>query len=378
MKKIITTGIFAASVASLTATSAMAGGFGRGSADIGMLLDPGNSVYGSATYVNPTRKNQNGIDIADSFVYLGAGAAAAVGPAKCGVTLAQPYGANSNETATALAVGDAQKDTISSYEFGATCAVGFDVGPVKVFGIAGLFGQQVDYEREYNLAPLSTIVPELKLSDTGLGYRLGIGVAKPEIALKASLIYRSKVEHDLTGTFTTPVPLGGVTSGPATASIETPQSLKLSVQTGVAPKWVVFGSVEWTDWSVIQITPVLVNGGPAAALFSGFEDGWTVSAGVGHALTDKLSLLGSITWDKGVSGPSAAAGGQNISAFFDSWTFSAGASYKLNDTFSIRAGGGYTTIAGGSFLEDPRTAPNLVTYGKAHAISGALSFNIKF
>ncbi|MGG2475354.1 transporter, partial [Rhizobium sp. BR5] len=38
-------------------------------------------------------------------------------------------------------------------------------------------------------------------------------------------------------------------------SVSMPDSIELKVQSGIAPDWLAFGSVKWTDWSQIQVIP---------------------------------------------------------------------------------------------------------------------------
>ena len=140
----------------------------------------------------------------------------------------------------------------------------------------------------------------------------------PEIALRASLMYYSEVKLDnVTGTLDLTEIAPGISpiSGAVTdvfGSTAMPEAIELKVQSGVAPGWLVFGSVKWVDWSQLQnvnfcaeaaraFNPDCSRGGPgfATSLDLLYRDGWTVSAGVGHQLTEKVSLAGSLTWDRG-------------------------------------------------------------------------------
>ena len=51
-----------------------------------------------------------------------------------------------------------------------------------------------------------------------------------------------------------------------TTDVETPQSVQLDFQTGVAPKTLVFGYVRWVDWTEFDVTPPLF-GQTTAAVF---------------------------------------------------------------------------------------------------------------
>ena len=71
-----------------------------------------------------------------------------------------------------------------------------------------------------------------------------------------------------------------------------PQRVELKVQSGVAPGWLAFGSIKWTDWSVLDSSTTLIEAArwPAFSttrLF--FNDGWTVTGGVGHRFSESIS-----------------------------------------------------------------------------------------
>jgi long-chain fatty acid transport protein len=79
-----------------------------------------------------------------------------------------------------------------------------------------------------------------------------------------------------------------------------PQSLELKAQTGVAPGWLVFGSVKWTDWSALDRLDLTLGGQPFSNIYD-WRDGWTFTAGVGHEFTDRISGAFTVSYDRGVS-----------------------------------------------------------------------------
>lgn len=131
--------------------------------------------------------------------------------------------------------------------------------------------------------------------DTALGYVLGVAYEKPEIALRVSLTYNSKIKHDV-----------ATLENRALASItevETPQSVNLEFQTGVAKDTLVFGGVRWTDFSAFDITPVgyaTANGG--ASLLSYSDDVYTWTLGVGRKLSDTWAVSASVGYEKSNGG----------------------------------------------------------------------------
>ena len=127
--------------------------------------------------------------------------------------------------------------------------------------------------------------------DQSVGYLVGAAFEIPDIALRASLTYNSAIEHDLDTVESGPVP------GTSTTTIETPQSVNLAFQTGVAEDTLVFGSIRWTDWSSFQIRPRGFALATGASLVSYTDDIWTYEVGVGRRFTDTFSGAVSLTYE---------------------------------------------------------------------------------
>ncbi|SFT59897.1 long-chain fatty acid transport protein [Pseudovibrio denitrificans] len=211
---------------------------------------------------------------------------------------------------------------------------------VRVFG--GLRSVTVNYEQlSKTLAPVidpssglpvGTIDLDTDInvdSERQYGYRIGAAFEKPEIALRAMIAYESAIDIELDGDLT----IQNIGSFGSHAEATLPQSIEAKVQTGIAPKWLATVGVKWTDWSVLNELAVDVAspGGPVPTKVVrdlGYSDGWIVEAGIGHKLTDKLSLGSSVTWDKGIGGP-----------YSDTYSLSLGGSYDLADNVKFSLGG---------------------------------------
>jgi long-chain fatty acid transport protein len=117
--------------------------------------------------------------------------------------------------------------------------------------------------------------------------------------MRATLIYNSAIAYDMTGTYT----IGGGTT-PIYGAITMPQSIELKAQSGVAPGWLAFGAIKWTDWSVAQSMPLCVVGTSCVQL-SGltllWKDTWTITLGAARQVTEAFSLAGGLTWDQGAT-----------------------------------------------------------------------------
>lgn len=295
----------AAAILAASLGGAHAGGFSRGTADTDILYEDGNfNLRAGAVIVVPTQKFTKAVNPAlvgtnylDTYVIPSAAVKFRISDSlSCAATYTDVQGAASSYDAaygpapgSPLGFGKrGEKFTVA--EFGATCAVFFDVGPGRLSVLGGGFVEQFDYSFNF-VSPggANTIA----LDSNARGWRAGLGYEVPDIALRAQLLYRSGTRHNATGTLNTIVP--------ASASGELPQSLELKVQTGVAPGWLAFGSVKWMDWSVNQTLQVTAGGAPLPPNQYFWRDGWTVTGGVGHAFNEKVSGLVSLQWDRGVS-----------------------------------------------------------------------------
>lgn len=176
-------------------------------------------------------------------------------------------------------------------------------------------------------------------ADWGLGYVAGIAYERPEIALRVALTYSSEISHenDVSESFTSPF----FTGGDSVAEFETPQSVNLEVQTGIAQNTLLFGSVRWVDWSDFDLSPQQYTATFGQPLLSYVEDTVTYRLGIGQRINDNWSLAASIGYEENTGnlftnlGP--ADGGESIglAAIYsqDKYEITAGVRYiRIGDT----------------------------------------------
>ncbi|MCO8066648.1 outer membrane protein transport protein [Acinetobacter schindleri] len=183
--------------------------------------------------------------------------------------------------------------------------------------------------------------------DSELGWAAGLAFQIPEIALKASLTYRSEIEHELDTTETglpagLPVTIPGVGTRilplPAIVNgktnVTTPQSVNLDLQSGIMADTVAFLNVRWVNWDGFEIRPnafgntlnglagyagqATAIGQPALAntlasleggnLVEYNKDQWTVTTGVGRKFSEKWAGNVSVGWDSGAGNPVTTLG----------------------------------------------------------------------
>jgi len=121
-------------------------------------------------------------------------------------------------------------------------------------------------------------------TDYGLGYSVGMAYEIPEMAARVALTYNSTVHHTLKAYESGPL---GDTVGQYSA--DTPQSVNLDFQTGIAPKTLLFGGLRWVDWSNYSVTPPQFGSLTGRPLLSYGKDVYTYTLGLGYAFTEQWS-----------------------------------------------------------------------------------------
>ena len=128
--------------------------------------------------------------------------------------------------------------------------------------------------------------------DIGVGFVIGAAYELPAIAGRVSLTYNSKVEHE----FDTVERLNGAVIGRSTTTVDTPESVTLEAQTGVAADTLVFGSIRWVNWSEFKVDPAVFTATTGNGLVS-LEDTTTYTIGVGRRFNDTWSGSASLVYE---------------------------------------------------------------------------------
>ncbi|MDM1274286.1 transporter [Acinetobacter indicus] len=164
--------------------------------------------------------------------------------------------------------------------------------------------------------------------DSAVGWLAGLAYQIPEIALKASLTYRSEIDHDLsTNEYGQSNILAMAAQNPvydvvSSTKITTPQSVNLDFQTGVMANTVAFANVRWVNWKEFTIRPeqfgavseVLGAVGAAPNNPNGFDivgytdDQISATVGVGRKFNEQWAGNVSVGWDSGAGNPVSTLG----------------------------------------------------------------------
>lgn len=190
---------------------------------------------------------------------------------------------------------------LATYQISAVLA--YDVRPdVKLFG--GLRGQRLKASAGIPLFQGYDVDADAKW---GFGFLAGAAYERPDVALRVALTYFSRISYELDTAESTTA--GGTTDTQNTQTdVDTPQSVSLDFQTGVAPDTLIFGSIRWVDWSEFAIEPPVyaaltqaITGAPRP-LVEYADDWWTYSLGMGHQFTETLAGSLSVTYEPDVGG----------------------------------------------------------------------------
>jgi len=346
-------------------SAAQAGGYDTGERDWDFLFQPDEfAVEAGTRYIDPQRSLKNVVGI--GAFYNGAfpttasvreAAPFSVEHLNVKVTLAQalrclgsyrqPWEGRADYGSTWAGSAAAITQDFSSNDYGLTCAISapLEMGNLVFFG--GVSYQDIRYELTQNafmIAPGPTIVPlgvsRTDVKDDGVGWRIGMGYEIPQYALRATLTYNSAIDYDMAGTYT----VAGLAQA-VTGQITMPQSIQLKAQSGIAPGWLAFGSITWTDWSVVQQMPLF---NAASTQVSGltllWKDTWTTTLGAAHQFNEAFSVAGSVTWDQGASQGFTSQTDVWAANLTGVWTPHKNVEFNLGGTVGIMTGGYASTV----------------------------------
>jgi len=182
--------------------------------------------------------------------------------------------------------------------------------------------------------------------DHAVGWLAGLSYQIPDIALKAAVTYRSKIDHDMQVTETMfGQPLEVTT--PSKTKISTPQSVSLDFQTGVYKDTLAYANVRWVNWKDFHIRPTqfgavteyltgLISEGTYTGGFdldSYQKDQWMANVGIGHQFSEKWSVSTEVSWDSGTGDPAST-----LNPTQGSWGLGVGVQFNPAPNYFIAGG----------------------------------------
>ena len=217
--------------------------------------------------------------------------------------------------------------------------------------------------------------------DTELGWIAGLAYQIPEIALKASLTYRSEVKHELQATETVGYGATNLALNPAftpgKTSVTTPQSVNLDFQTGVMADTVAFANVRWVNWKDFAIRPNYfgqaadARGLVGANLLDYSDDQISATLGVGRKVTDKWAGNVSVGYDTGAGNPVTTLGPTE-----GYWNLGVGVQYSPTPATFISGGVKYFWL--GDATAKTAAVNNVGTFEDNNVIAYGLKMGYRF
>lgn len=331
-----------AAVMALAATSATAGGIERTAQSVAPIFEDGNYVEFSIGKVKPEVSGTAGGvasgDMAADYTQVGFAYKHQLSDElSFALIMDQPYGAD-----VAYASG-------TGYPFAGATA---DLNTTALTGILRYKlndGFSVHAGLRYQTIDATIAIPVLAGTPVGYsavgnkdgstGYLLGVAYEIPDIALRVALTYNSKIKHNVS---TDEVWGGGAILRTDITEINTPQSVNLDFQSGIAKDTLLFGGIRWVDWSEFDITPAQFASAPpfgsGGSLVSYDNDSYTYNLGVGRRFTDTFSGSVSVSYEKSNGGFSS-----NLGPTDGKFGVTVGGRYTM-DNMTISGGINYTWI----------------------------------
>ena len=339
-------------LASVPMTGAFAAALDRSGQSMSAFLQPGNYFEAGISVLDPTVEGKakaaygggNLSDMAGDYYFPTA--AIKVQPTKnfsFGLLYDQPFGADAaysaNDPLVAAGTGlfhlNGENTEVEVTTQNLSFVVGYQpVESINIYG--GAVYQTVKGDVQLRGAAhgsangLGKYNATMK-EDSAIGWLAGFAYQIPEIALKASVTYRSEIEHEAsTREFGQSNIMELVTSNPAnaifdentTTNITTPQSVNLDFQTGIMADTVAFANVRWVNWKDFSIRPekfdqigrTLGAVGQTPDNPNGFDlvsytdDQISATVGVGRKLSEKWAGNVSVGYDTGAGNPVSTLG----------------------------------------------------------------------
>ena len=339
-------------LATVPMTGAFAAALDRSGQSISAFLQPGNYFEAGISVLDPTVEGKakatsgGGLlsDMGDDYYFPTA--ALKLQPTEklsVGILYDQPFGADAtysssdplvaantglfhlNGESTAVEVTTQNLSLILGYQPNKN--LNFYAGPVYQTVEADVQLRGAAYGSANALGKYNASIKE----DSGTGWLAGFAYQIPEIALKASLTYRSEIDHKAeTHEYGQSNILALVAQNPAaalydvntTTTITTPQSVNLDFQTGVMANTVAFANLRWVNWKEFsirpekfgQITQTLGAAGQTPDNPNGFDlvaytdDQISATVGVGRKVNDKWAGNVSVGYDSGAGNPVSTLG----------------------------------------------------------------------
>ncbi|OTG78733.1 transporter [Acinetobacter terrae] len=343
----------------LPSASVFAAGLDRSGQSISAFLQSGNYAEAGISVLDPTVKGKDNSgnkveDMGDDYYFPSAAIKVqATDKISIGLLYDQPYGADATYQVDGSSFSNGSEGT--SVE-------------VRTNNLTALIGYQPNENWNFYAGPVwQTVEADIKLrgaaysllsgynikvdQEEAYGWLAGFAYQIPEIALKASVTYRSEIKHEAKSHETSMLPaiaqspnyaniltpqqkyvfsqLGEVNS---TVNATTPQSVNVDLQTGVAPNTLAFANLRWVHWDQFAVSPALLKI-MGQDLINYSDDQYSATVGLGHKFNNKWSGTAAVGYDSGAGNPVTTLGPTE-----GYWSVGLGGQYSPAENYFIQAG----------------------------------------
>lgn len=343
----------------LPSASVFAAGLDRSGQSISAFLQQGNYAEAGISVLDPTVKGKDNSsnkveDMGDDYYFPSAAIKVqATDKISLGLLYDQPYGADATYQVDGSSFSNGSEGT--SVE-------------VRTNNLTALIGYQPNENWNFYAGPVwQTVEADIKLrgatysllsgynikvdQEEAYGWLAGFAYQIPEIALKASVTYRSEIKHEAKSHETSMLPaiaqspnyaniltpqqkyvfsqLGEVNS---TVNATTPQSVNVDLQTGVAPNTLAFANLRWVHWDQFAVSPALLKI-MGQDLINYSDDQYSATVGLGHKFNSKWSGTAAVGYDSGAGNPVTTLGPTE-----GYWSVGLGGQYSPAENYFIQAG----------------------------------------
>jgi long-chain fatty acid transport protein len=247
--------------------------------------------------------------------------------------------------------------------------------------------------------PLSSVAGDaegdLHGSDVSAGFNLGV-LYQVTPDLRFGVDYRSRIQHDISGTQSVSVPaaytsgalgpfsgLGqliaaalSAQSSAANTKITLPDSVTIGGYWQVTPQLALLSDASWTDWSLLQSINVIPTSPLAAAttMVENWHDTYAISVGANYKLTKTLMLQTGVGFDQ-----SPVTDSNRTSRIPDSnrYEISIGAQYEILPNLTLQVAYAHIFFASAELTSVTSTTSGVLV-GKYSDSADTASLGVKY
>ncbi|WP_197059688.1 OmpP1/FadL family transporter [Thermopetrobacter sp. TC1] len=262
-----------------------------------------------------------------------------------GLAVTSPFGLKTHNPETTLAAQYGSKSKILTV----------NINPVIGYRVNDMLAVAAGLQIGYMKGDLSThfnggqLLSHVKGDDWGVGFTAGL-LFTPFDGTRIGIGYRSRIKHTLKGHYSK-VGLGTVS---ARVKHTLPDIATFSIRQDVTDNLRLLGTVEWTNWSLLEDFTVRYSGNQDSTRYD-WKDGWLFAAGAEYDYSDALTFRLGYAYE--ISPVTDAHRGTRVPDNDRHW-LSVGASWKADDWLTLHVGYSHLFVKDGRVAIDsshPRT-----------------------